>query len=84
MHLKSWVPIVNGLHGGPILGALGKKIYFQVVCSLETLTQIRQPLPRGWGVGRALHAYWIFYSKRVNTRNLQGGAVAEWSKVLQL
>ena len=24
MHIKSWVIIVNGLHGGPILGDFGK------------------------------------------------------------
>ena len=27
MHIKSWVIIVNGLHGGPILGDFGKAYY---------------------------------------------------------
>jgi hypothetical protein len=29
MHLKSWVLIVNGFHGGPILGGFGKRM---IVC----------------------------------------------------
>jgi hypothetical protein len=24
MHLKSWVPIINGFYGGPILGGFGE------------------------------------------------------------
>ena len=33
MHIKSWVIIVNGLHGGPILGDFGKAhIYFINYC----------------------------------------------------
>jgi hypothetical protein len=24
MHLKSWVPIINGIYGGPVLGGFGE------------------------------------------------------------
>jgi hypothetical protein len=30
MHLKSWVLIVNGFHGGPVLGNFGNLNYFLI------------------------------------------------------
>ena len=54
MHIKSWVIIVNGLHGGPILGDFGKAYYIYlsilriiVTCQkVATISKIRKKRTR--------------------------------------
>ena len=49
MHIKSWILVVNGLAGGPILGRFGKDfMYFHII----------SPIP---GVYRVRHMFWTTF-----------------------
>ena len=66
MHIKSWVIIVNGLHGGPILGDFGKAYYiylsiFKNYCYLSKSSYYKQDIKKREVVTKNDFVFRIFF-----------------------